>query len=58
MPLELTVGGLEGASYFATSNQLKGDVFLVGKELFEEGARGPSYFQEVIVADGSGCNLV
>ena len=38
--LELTVGGLDGASYYATSNQLKGDVFLVGKDLFEEGARG------------------
>ena len=34
--LDLTVGAADGAGYFATSKQLKGDTFLVGKALFEE----------------------
>jgi hypothetical protein len=43
---ELTVGGAEGASYYATSNQLKGDVFLVSKDLFEEARKAPGYFSK------------
>jgi hypothetical protein len=42
--LELTVGGLEGSSYYATSNQLKGEVFLVAKGPFEEARKAPGYF--------------
>jgi hypothetical protein len=44
--LDLTVGGPEGSSYFATSNQLKGDVFLVAKDLFEEARKAPGYFSK------------
>jgi hypothetical protein len=44
--LDLTVGAQEGSSYFATSNQLKGDVFLVGKDLFEEARKAPGYFSK------------
>jgi hypothetical protein len=42
--LELTVGGADGASYYATSNQLKGDVFLLPKDLFEAVRKAPAYF--------------
>jgi hypothetical protein len=44
--LDLTVGAQEGNSYFATSNQLKGDVFLVSKDLFEEARKAPGYFSK------------
>jgi hypothetical protein len=43
---DLTVGAQEGNSYFATSNQLKGDVFLVAKDLFEEARKAPGYFSK------------
>ncbi len=44
--LELTIGGLDGTANFASSEQLKGDVFLVAKDLFEEAHKAPAYFRE------------
>ncbi len=45
-PLTLMLGAAEGASYFATSSTLPGDVILVNKSLFE-GPRGSiAYFKK------------
>lgn len=44
--LELTVGGEEGASAYATSNQLKGDVFLIPKSIVEAVRKAPAYFSK------------
>ncbi|MFO0925594.1 MAG: DUF4340 domain-containing protein [Gemmataceae bacterium] len=44
--LELTVGAEDGASVYATSNQLKGDVFLVPKALVEAARKAPAYFSK------------
>ncbi len=42
--LELTVGAVEGDKVYATSSQVKGEVFLVNKEPFEKPRQGPAYF--------------
>ena len=34
--VQLTVGAEEGTGYFATSKQMPGDTFVVGKALFEK----------------------
>jgi hypothetical protein len=44
--LEVTVGAAEGNSFYATSNQLKGEVFLVPKDLFEGPRSAPGYFHK------------
>lgn len=41
---KLVVGKAEGASYFATSSRLQGDVFLVPKGIFEAMRGKPAYF--------------
>jgi hypothetical protein len=43
-PLELLVGGQEGASYFATSRQVKDEVFLVPSALFDGPRTKPGHF--------------
>jgi hypothetical protein len=44
--LELTVGGADGSSYYAKSNELKGDVFLVAKDLFDKVRERPAFFKK------------
>ena len=44
-PITLTIGKLDGdKGYFATSNRLPGDVFLVPKTMFEGVKSKPAYF--------------
>lgn len=42
--MTLTVGSDEGVFYFASSDQLKGDVFLIPKGSFEDIKKVPAYF--------------
>jgi hypothetical protein len=43
---QLTLGGLDANSYFATSSTLKGEVFTVSKTPFEEGRKKPAWFRK------------
>lgn len=40
----LTVGEMDGVNYFATSDQLKGEVVLIPRGLFEEMKKAPVFF--------------
>jgi hypothetical protein len=46
-PLQLTVGGADGdKSFFATSAQLKGDIFTVSKDLFDKAKSLPAFLKK------------
>jgi hypothetical protein len=42
----LTIGEAEGGTFFATSDQLKGDVFTIPRGSFDEMKKAPVYFQK------------